>query len=272
MDSRTSFSTELKFALPSSMLDRSVNIHVFTPKDYKKLPFIHLLLVNDGQDLKPMKFIELFDDLVKQSSIDPLVVVGIEAGDRIHEYGTAEELDYLRRGSKSGQYTQFIFSELLPELNTRLHLPKIASKGFAGFSLGGLSALDIVWHYPHIFHTCGVFSGSLWWRKKRFDPKFPDSYRIMHELVEKRKYTKGQRFWFQCGTEDETEDRNNNGIIDSIDDTLDLIAILKSKGYKEPEEVNYLEIDGGTHDVATWGRAFPHFLKWAYPRKETKHI
>ena len=27
------------------------------------------------------------------------------------------------------------------------------------------------------------------------------------------------KFFFECGTEDETEDRNGNGIIDSIDDT-----------------------------------------------------
>ena len=36
------------------------------------------------------------------------------------------------------------------------------------------------------------------------------------------------KFFFECGALDETKDRNNNGIIDSIDDTLDLIDELKT--------------------------------------------
>ena len=39
----------------------------------------------------------------------------------------------------------------------------------------------------------------------------------------KWRYFPGLKFFFQCGNMDETMDRNKNGIIDSIDDTLDLI-------------------------------------------------
>ena len=35
------------------------------------------------------------------------------------------------------------------------------------------------------------------------------------------------KFWLEAGTKDEAADRNNNGIIDAIDDTLDLITALK---------------------------------------------
>jgi len=256
------------FSIHSELLHRDIRMHAFYPLQIGAQSEVHLLLVNDGQDFEKMRFREIYAQLCADDTIEPVMVVAIEAGDRLHEYGTAEELDYLRRGSKSGAYTQFVIEQLLPELAVRFNIKHFKSKGFAGFSLGGLSAMDMVWHYPHIFHICGVFSGSLWWRKRRFDPKFPDSFRIMHDLVEKRNYTKGQRFWFQCGTEDETEDRNNNGIIDSIDDTLDLIALLKSKGYREPYEVDYLEIEGGTHDVQTWGKAFPAFFKWAYAKSK----
>ena len=58
---------------------------------------------------------------------------------------------------------------------------------------------------------------------------------------------------------DETHDRNNNGIIDSIDDALDLMAELKQKGYTD---IEYLELADGKHDIPTWGRAMPVFLKW----------
>jgi hypothetical protein len=72
------------------------------------------------------------------------------------------------------------------------------------------------------------------------------------------------RFYFECGSEDEIEDRNGNGVIDSIDDTLDLMETLANKGYDRGNEMYYHEILGGKHDIATWAIAFPVFLTWAY--------
>ncbi|MEO8416960.1 MAG: esterase, partial [Ginsengibacter sp.] len=76
------------------------------------------------------------------------------------------------------------------------------------------------------------------------------------------------KFFFETGTLDETADRNNNGIIDSIDDTLSLIEELVTKGYNPSGDIRYLEIKDGRHDVATWGRAFPEFLKWGWGTAE----
>ena len=56
----------------------------------------------------------------------------------------------------------------------------------------------------------------------------------MHNQIRDGEAVPGIKFFFECGTEDETEDRNKNGIIDSIDDTLDLISALAEKGY-DPE-------------------------------------
>jgi hypothetical protein len=62
---------------------------------------------------------------------------------------------------------------------------------------------------------------------------------------------------------DEKNDRNKNGIIDSIDDTLDVIKELQQKGYGE-EDIFYLEMKDGRHDAKTWAKAFPFFMQWAY--------
>ena len=59
-------------------------------------------------------------------------------------------------------------------------------------------------------------------------------------------------------------DRNQNGIIDSIDDTLDLIKELEAKGYSAPREIFYLEMPEGKHDIPTWSLAMPVFLQWAF--------
>ncbi|MEI9808743.1 MAG: alpha/beta hydrolase-fold protein [Bacteroidota bacterium] len=142
---------------------------------------------------------------------------------------------------------------------------------FAGFSLGGLMALDIVWSYPKEFSRAGIFSGSLWWRnidqqEKEYDD---DKHRIIHQLIRKGKYQPGLKFFFQCGNMDEVMDRNNNGIIDSIDDTLDLIKELEAKGYDAKKDICYLEMSDGKHDIPTWGRAMPGFLKWGWGMRES---
>ena len=72
------------------------------------------------------------------------------------------------------------------------------------------------------------------------------------------------KFWFQTGSQDEWGDRNENGIIDSIDDTLDLIAELTKKGYRPFRDIENLEIKDGKHNQETWARAMPYFLKWAF--------
>ena len=92
----------------------------------------------------------------------------------------------------------------------------------------------------------------------------------MHEQVREGKYSPGLKFFFQCGNMDETRDRNKNGIIDSIDDTLDLVEELVNKGYDPQKDIYYLELKDGHHDVATWGRAMPVFLKWGWGRGELR--
>jgi predicted alpha/beta superfamily hydrolase len=139
----------------------------------------------------------------------------------------------------------------------------------AGFSLGGLSALDIVWNHAGEFQKVGVFSGSLWWRRKGYDDGYDDEKdRLMHLQVRHGIMHPWLQFFLQTGVLDEKADRNNNGIIDSIDDALDLIVELKAKGYTD-EHIHYLQMDDGKHDVPTWARAFPEFLKWGWAKKQT---
>ena len=64
------------------------------------------------------------------------------------------------------------------------------------------------------------------------------------------------------------EDRNHNGVIDSIDDTQDLIGALTAKGWDRQRDIRYLEIAGGKHNVETWARAMPEFLLWGWGKQK----
>ncbi|MEJ7912285.1 MAG: alpha/beta hydrolase-fold protein [Chitinophagaceae bacterium] len=225
----------------------------------------HLLLINDGQDLQTMKFEAILERLTNPGHLQPLVCVGIHAGEnRRVEYGTASVTDYLGRGAKAADYAHFIVQELLPILATEYPLLTFKSRSVAGFSLGGLSAIDLVWEHPELFSTAGVFSGSLWWRTKDLTDGYQeDRDRIMHSKIANGRYQAGLKFYFSTGSLDELSDRNNNGIIDSIDDTLAILEELKRKGY-DLTDLAYINYEDGRHDVETWGRALPAFLLWRW--------
>ncbi|MEM6771462.1 MAG: alpha/beta hydrolase-fold protein, partial [Bacteroidota bacterium] len=200
---------------------------------------------------------------VAARTLVPTIVVGIHAGDRMREYGTAGRVDYQGRGDLAMDHEQFILEELIPFLEGRFNIRKTAAhRAIAGFSLGGLNAFDLAWRNPTEFGAAGIFSGALWWRHKAFRPKAPDADRIVHDYVRKAKKAPNVRFWFMAGTEDETDDRNNNGIIDAIDDTLQLMALLADKGKKEGEDFTYVEVEGGKHEPETWGEVVMDFLRW----------
>ena len=255
-------------AIASTILKRYVIVDCYLPKDIPFPDSLSLLLINDGQDLEEMKFASILNQMLAANEIQPLVCIGIHAGkDRKNEYGPAKILDYQGLGAKAEAYNQFILEELLPFVHVHYGIEQFSQKAFAGFSLGGLTAIDMVWNYPAIFSTAGVFSGSLWWRTKSLDDGYNDDRdRIMHQQIRNGKSHPGLRFYFTTGSLDETADRHNNGIIDSIDDTLDLIKELKSKGDTSEYEIKYINYEDGKHDVATWGRAMPGFLLWGWGR------
>ena len=257
----------------SQFLARDVIVDFYHPSILDTGAPLHLLLVNDGQDLVAMGFEDLLGALLEEGGIQPLLCVGIHANeDRRAEYGTAGVPDFGGRGAKAGAFHSFILEELLPHIYRKFAAYSFQSHSVAGFSLGGLTAIDLAWRHPKVFSVAGVFSGSLWWRSKDLgDGYVEETDRIMHGLVRAGKYSAGLRFYFTTGSLDETADRNNNGIIDSIDDTLGMIEELKKKGYGD-EDIRYVNFEDGRHDVPTWRRALPDFLRWGWGMEPGRKI
>jgi esterase/lipase superfamily enzyme len=253
------------YSLYSVYLERTVDVDVYLPSNFLQPSLFHLLLINDGQDLLTMNFAAILQIFFSENDSQPLFCVGIRCGEeRKREYGIAFSADYENRGDKAGLYAKFIFDELIPFIRKQYNAPSFKEKAFAGFSLGGLSALDIVWNHPTEFSKVGVFSGSLWWRRKSYETGYHDETdRLMHLQVLKGGFYPWLQFFFECGELDEAADRNNNGIIDSIDDTLDLIVELKAKGYTDAH-IKYIQLKEGKHNIETWAKALLEFLKWGW--------
>ena len=257
-----------KITLNSTYLNRDVIVDLYFPPVGSDPASTSLLLINDGQDLPKFHFDEMLAKLYEANEIEAVFCVGIHcSAERRMEYGTASLKDYKGRGAKARLHQQFVFEELIPFIKSNWQ-DEFKEKAYAGFSLGGLSAIDTAWHYPDKFSKVGVFSGSLWWRLTDLHSGYnEETDRIIHKLIREGDFKPGLKFYFTTGSLDEKMDRNNNGIIDSIDDTLGLIEELEKKGYDNENDIHYVNYEDGKHDVRTWGRAMPAFLKWGWGKE-----
>ena len=252
--------------LYSRHLQRQVKLSILStpmPGDKSEL---NLLLLNDGQDLQKFGVKEILDSLYKKKLIKPLIIVGIVADERTKEFGVSQQPDFMKRGDKADSYSKFIDDELYAFVKKNAGVRKFKSVAIAGCSLGGLSAFDIAWDNADKIDKAGVFSGSFWWRDK--DDKAADysdeKNRIIINKIRSSKKKPHLQYWFYAGAKEESGDRDKDGIVDVIDDTKDLMELIKSKNVCLPEEIIYKEDANGIHDYTSWRNHLPEFLIWAF--------
>lgn len=292
-------------AVASTYLTNQRDIFVYLPPGYHQTQRCYpVLYINDGQDRGILCLHEAMARMLAKGSVRPFIAVAIPTNDnRLQEYGTAVMPNAQGLGRLAAAYACFVIEELRPLINGRFRTLETAENtAIMGASLGGLSAFDIAWNHRDRFGIVGVFSGSFWWRAADAgdfglqnsdwglgDDSMMDSIvdsainnphsametdcprpgrLIAQEIVRCGDYLPGFRAWFQAGTRDEVSDRDNNGVIDAIQDTLELIEALEEKGYRRGRDLAYVEVLGGRHDYETWSKVLPDFLQWAFGRGE----
>lgn len=263
-------SKERSDTLYSRHLQRNVKLTVINTPIPSDKSSLNLLLLNDGQDMEKFRVREIVDSLYKRKLIAPLVVVGIEAGDRMQEFGVTDKPDYQGRGARAGNYDAFINEELYFYAKKQAGVRKFNSLAIAGCSLGGLSAFDIAWNHPEKIDMVGVFSGSFWWRDKSADDSTysDENNRIILSKLKVSRKKPHLRYWFYAGAAEEKSDRDKDGIIDVIDDTKDLITLLQHKNVAPASDIVYTESPTGQHDYPYWSSELPAFLIWAFGKRE----
>lgn len=252
--------------LYSRHLQRKVKLTIIsTPMPDDKTD-LNLLILNDGQEAGQFGIKATLDSLYNKKLIKPLLIVAVHAGDRMKEFGVADQPDYLKRGDKADHYESFINNELYPFAKKNATIRKFKSVAIAGCSLGGLSAFDIAWNRSDKIDKVGVFSGSFWWRDKdASDSDYSDEKnRIMISKIKSSRKKPNLKYWFYAGGNEEQSDRDNDGVIDVLDDTKDLIDLLKSKNICLPDDIRFTEDANGKHDYGTWKKQLPDFLIWAF--------
>jgi len=253
----------------SRHLQRHIKLSIISTPMPKEKTEMNLLILNDGQDVENLRVKEILDSLYKKGLIQPVLVVGVHTGERMQEYGIAGYPDYKNNGGKADKYAAFIDDELYPFVKKKASLRKFNSVVMAGYSLGGLSAFDIAWDHADKIDKVGVFSGSFWWRDKDVaDSDYSDAQdRIMLNKIRSSRKKPHLQYWFYTGAKEEKSDRDKDGIIDAVDDTKDLVELIKNKNVCSPDDIIYTEDANGIHDFISWSHWFGTFLVWAFGKR-----
>src|ERR1700750_963680 len=118
----------------SRHLQRQVKLTIISTPLPDDKSTLNLLLLNDGQDIDKWRIKKIVDSLYSKKLIQPLIVVGITAGDRTKEYGVSDYPDFMNRGEKADKYAAFIDDELYPFAKKEAGVRKFRSVVLAGAS------------------------------------------------------------------------------------------------------------------------------------------
>lgn len=139
------------------------------------------------------------------------------------------------------RYARFVAEEVKPFIDRRYPTrPEREHTAIAGSSMGGLAALYCALWQPRVFGAAGVMSASAWW-----DDRAPEKF------VAGLKTKPAVRLWLDTGTAEP-----------GWENTRRLREALVARGWREGEDLHYLEVEGGEHNEAAWGARVGPMLQW----------
>jgi len=278
--------------------DKPISVHVLLPRGYADARARYpVLYFNDGQDREAVGVANTLAGLMAMHAIVPIITVAIDMPpDRMGAYGASDRAagqalvahtKYGDVGTKAQVYSEWVVHTLVPAIDARYRTRADArDRAILGWSLGALNAFSVGWQYPEVFGTVGAFSPSFWLSgaPQGADAPAVEHGRLVHRLVDRSPRIARGAMFFAAGTEEETSDRDHDGVIDVIDDTEDLLQGwrdfdgrprkgLRQFGYAPDLRANahpsharaaFFPLAGGHHRQDSWARMLPVFLRWAY--------
>ena len=267
--------------------DAPLRVRVYRFDDGRRHP---VLYANDGQDMEAVGLEASLRALQAEGVELPIVVAIDMPRDRMGAYGLSDrararsvvaDTKYGPVGTRAQAYSEWLAHTLVPFVDAH-YRTRHSRRGRAvvGWSLGALNAFNLGWNYPELFATVGAFSPSFWLSSERGDAVAAQRTRLAQGMVEaghadprRRQRT---RWWIAVGDQEETDDRDSDGVNDAVDDARDLALALQHSGDdadldwslhpERREPVAFATVAGGEHNQATWKRMLPEFLRWAYGR------
>ncbi len=233
--------------LGSTQLGIVRDIKVYLPPSYAEgADRYPVLYMHDGQNLfdQATAFADEWgvDETMEALANDGIeaIVVGIpNAGQgRLDEYSPFNDPEY--GGGRGEDYLAFIVYTLKPYIDASFRtLPEREHTALIGSSLGGLISLYGFFRHRDTFGLAAALSPALWFAHRAIFPAI--------ESVEVDTATSAPplgRIYLDVGTAEGEE---------TIAHARDMAELLRDKGYRDDENLRYVEAPDGQHNEASWG-------------------
>lgn len=203
-------------------------VAVYVPKQYVTGAVAPFIVGADGPD--PLLFTTL-DSLIAEHKVPPMIAISISNGGGDAQ-GSERGLEY---DSMSGRYAEFVEQEVLPAVETRLHVKLThdpEGRATTGGSSGGSCALIMAWYHPEWYHRVLTYSGTYVNQQWPSDPATPHGAWEFHAHLIAESPRKPLRIWLEVGDRDLL---NPNIMRDNMHDWVlaneNMAQVLQAKHY-----------------------------------------
>jgi uncharacterized protein len=159
-----------KTTIFSSILKENRKIWIYNPTQTainpiadKRYPVVYVL-DGDAHFLSTVGMIQQLSQANGNAILPEMIVVGIENTDRLRDltpYLTASDSK-----DKANPFINFLASELIPYIDKNYNTAPY--RILIGHSLGGLTAIDILTHFPRYFNAYIAIDPSMWYDHEKF--------------------------------------------------------------------------------------------------------
>ncbi|MFT7352099.1 MAG: putative alpha/beta superfamily hydrolase [Flavobacterium sp.] len=237
--------THETFTIQSKIVNEARVINVWLPENYSSsTENFPVMYMPDGGIKEDFPHVaNSISELIKQKSIPPMILVGIENTQRRRDLTGPTEVESDREIATvvngSENFRDFIKTELFSEINKRYKMED--KKGIIGESLSGLFVVETFFEHPEMFDYYIAFDPSIWWN---------DHYQVKMAKEHLSNFPKTEKvFWFA-----------GSGAEDISINTKALSAILKTENLSN---LKWMYLDHPKENHSTIFRASKlEALKW----------
>jgi enterochelin esterase-like enzyme len=225
---------------------------LYIPALYSRPTPIALMVFQDGGTFVardgPWRVPTVLDNLIQRKELPIMAAVFVDPGRSKHDDGLASEQRSFEYDTLSGQYAQFLLTEVLPEVSKSVQITDDPQgRGIGGLSSGGICAFTVAWQRPDAFSKVFSAIGSF------VDIRGGGAY---SELI-RQADAKPLRVFLQDGTQDGLP-----GQFAGLDWPGGNRSMARALAFKDYDY--QLVMGRGTHNPKHGASLFPAAMRWLW--------
>ncbi len=234
-------------------------VWVYVPDQYVPGTAAPFMVVQDGGSYRA-RLVPILDNMIAGRRLPALIAIMIDSGGGDAQ-GSERGLEY---DTVSGQYAEFIETEVLPRISRECHVAFTKNpdgRAAMGGSSGGAAAFSMGWFHPELYHRILTYSGTFVNQQSPMNPEFPHGAWEYHDHLIAQSARKPLRIWIQVGENDlhskDPESTFHNWVLAN----QRMAAALRAKGY----HYQFVFCKGAGHvDGRAVAQTLPDALAWLW--------